>query len=455
MTGRKETLEVGGREVTISNPDKVFFPRTGHTKIDMVRYYLAVADGALRGVGGRPMALKRFVNGAEEEFFFQKRAPTSRPEWIETVELAFPSGRTAEEIVVGDAAQLAWIINLGCIDLNPHPVRAADLDHPDELRVDLDPVPGVPWEQIRDVALVTREVLDDMGLVAWPKTSGSRGIHVYSRIEPKWTFPQVRRAALAVAREVERRAPDIATSRWWKEERHGVFLDYNQNAKDRTVASAYSIRPTPDARASTPLSWDEVPECDAAAFTIDTLPTRYAEIGDPWEGMDDAAGSLERLLELSAQHEAEGFGDAPWPPQFAKQPGEPTRVQPSKRRGKGSVPPPAPGKRAGPTGRRRTTAPLIEVARAATEREAMEGLGRWKDKHPDVWTYLAPADVMVDSMRGRSTTWTRIRLNLRAVPEPERPLQEALEVDYDPWEGFETPGSATQRERPSSRKPSD
>jgi len=444
MPSRKEILEVAGREVTITNPDKVFFPRTGHTKLDLVRFYLAVANGALRGVAGRPMALKRFVNGAGGEFFFQKRAPASRPEWIETVELSFPSGRTAHEIVVRDAAQLAWIVNLGCIDLNPHPVRADDLDHPDELRVDLDPVPGVDWSQIRDVALVTKDVLEGFGLVGWPKTSGSRGFHVYCRIERRWTFPEVRRAALALAREVERQAPDLATSKWWKEERHGVFVDYNQNAKDRTVASAYSVRPTPDAQVSAPLRWEEVPDCDPGAFTIDSVPKRFATIGDPSEGIDEAAGSLQPLLELSAEHEAAGFGDAPWPPHFAKQPGEPPRVQPSKRRGSGKaparegvVPPPAPGKTSGPTGRRRTTMPLIEIARAATEEEAMEGLERWRARHPDVWSYLAPADVLVDSMRGRHTTWTRIRLNLRNVPQAERPNQEALEVDYDPWEGIE------------------
>jgi bifunctional non-homologous end joining protein LigD len=441
---RSEVLDVAGREVTVSNPEKVFFPRTGRTKLDLVRYYLAVADGALRGVAGRPMALKRFVNGAEGDFFFQKRAPTSRPDWIEVVELRFPSGRTADEIVVRDAAQLAWILNLGCIDLNPHPVRADDLEHPDELRVDLDPVPGVGWEQIRDVALVTRDVLEEMALVGWPKTSGSRGIHVYSRIEPRWTFPEVRRAALARAREVERRAPDVATSKWWKEERHGVFLDYNQNAKDRTVASAYSIRPTPDARVSAPLTWDELPGCDPAGFTIDTVPERFARIGDPSAGIDDAPGSLEPLLELAAEHEAAGFGDAPWPPQYAKQEGEPTRVQPSRRKTgpaprEGIVPPPAPGKTAGPTGRRRTTAPLIEIARAATEAEATEGLERWKARHPQVVEHLEPPDVMVDSMRGRSTTWTRIRVNLRNVPEDERPQQEALEVDYDPWAGYTGP----------------
>jgi DNA ligase D-like protein (predicted polymerase) len=453
MAGRAEVLEVAGREVTITNPDKVFFPQTGHTKLDLVRYYLAVADGALRGVAGRPMALKRYVNGAEGEFFFQKRAPQSRPEWIETVELSFPSGRTAHEIVVRDEAQLAWVVNLGCIDLNPHPVRADDLDHPDELRVDLDPVPGIEWAQIRDVALVTREVMEDLGLVGWPKTSGSRGFHVYCRIEPRWTFTEIRRAALALAREVERRAPDLATSKWWKEQRHGVFLDYNQNAKDRTVASAYSVRPTPDVRVSTPLSWDEVPDCDPARFTMDTVPERFAHLGDPANRMDRSAGSLDAVLELAAEHEAAGFGDAPWPPHYEKQAGEPPRVQPSKRRTtagprgrEGIVPPPAPGKSAGPTGRRRTTMPLVEIARAATEAEAREGLERWKSRHPDVWPHLEPADVLVDSMRGRSTTWTRIRVNLRNVPESERPPQELLEVDYDPWEGVEWPGPARPRQ---------
>ena len=427
-----EVLEVAGREVVITNPGKVFFSRTGHTKLDLVNYYLAVAEGAVRGVFGRPMALKRFVEGAGGEAFFQKRAPANAPDWIETVELSFPSGRTAREIVVRDAAQLIWVINLGCIDLNPHPVRAEDLDHPDELRVDLDPVPGVEWQQVREVALVAGQVLADMGLVGWPKTSGSRGIHVYCRIEPRWTFPEVRRAAVALAREVERRAPRLATSKWWKEERHGVFLDYNQNAKDRTIASAYSVRPTPDARVSTPLRWEEVAGSDATSFTIDTVPARFAAAGDPAEEMDAAPGSIERLLELAAEHEAAGLPDAPWPPHFAKQAGEAPRVQPSKRRS-GEVPPPAPGKTAGPTGRRRTTVPLIEVARAGSEREAREGLDRWRARHPGVWDYLAPADVLVDSMRGRSSLWTRIRINLSRVPESERPPQEALEVDFDPW----------------------
>jgi len=428
MAARKVVLEIAGRDVTMSNPDKVFFPQTGHTKIDVVRYYLSVAEGALRGVRGRPMALKRFVNGVEDAPFFQKRAPSSRPGWIETVTLRFPSGRTADEIVVRDAAQLAWIVNLGCVDLNPHPVRAEDLEHPDELRVDLDPVRGVGWSQVRDVAIVTRDVLEEHGLAGWPKTSGSRGFHVFCRIERRWMFPEVRRAALALAREVERRAPDLATSKWWKEERHGVFLDYNQNAKDRTTASVYSVRPTADARVSTPLTWDEVPASDPAAFTIDTVPERFAALGDAGAGIDDAEGSLDRLLELSAEQEAAGLRDAPWPPHYEKQPDEPPRVQPSKRRSSG-------------TGRRVSSMPLIEIARAETEAEAMAGLDRWRARHPGAWERLEPADVLVDSMRGRNTTWTRIRLNLRHVPEGERPAQEPLEVDYDPWAGAEWPGA--------------
>ena len=332
VPARKELIQVAGREVAISNPDKVFFPRAGYTKRDVVQYYLAVADGAVRGVRGRPMAMKRFVDGAEGEFFFQKRAPAQRPVWVDTVELSFPSGRTAVEVVVNDAAQLAWVVNLGCIDLNPHPVRADDLEHPDELRVDLDPMPDVPWPQVREVALLAREVLEEHGLRGFPKTSGSRGMHVNVRIERRWTFPQVRTAALALAREVERRAPAIATSKWWKEERHGVFLDYNQNAKDRTVASAYSVRPTPDARVSTPLEWSEVPDVDPAGFTLATVPKRFAERGDPAAGIDDQAGSLDGLLELSEKQRAAGQGDAPWPPHYAKQEGEPARVQPSRRR---------------------------------------------------------------------------------------------------------------------------
>jgi bifunctional non-homologous end joining protein LigD len=422
-------LAIAGREVTVSHPEKVFFPRNGTTKLDLVRYYLGVAEGALRGVAGRPMTLKRYVNGIAQPPFFQKRAPAARPAWVPTVELRFPSGRTAREVVVGDAAQLIWVVNLGCVDLNPHPVRAHDLDHPDELRVDLDPVPGVPWAQVREVALLTREVLAEFGLQGWPKTSGSRGLHVYCRIEPCWTFTEVRRAAVALAREVERRAPRLATSRWWKEERHGVFLDYNQNARDRTVASAYSVRPTPDARVSTPLSWDEVAICEPEAFTIETVPARFARIGDPWQGMDAAAGSLAPLLELAASQEAAGLPDAPWPPHFEKQAGEPPRVQPSRRRageGGGASP------RTHPGAGRRPSAPLVEVARAATEAEARAGLERWRARHPEVWAHLGPDDVLVDSMRGRFSTWTRIRVNLRRVPEAQRPPQEPLEVDHDP-----------------------
>ena len=414
MAASDAILEIEGRQVTITHPDKLILPKSGHTKLDLVRYYLAVAAGALRGVHGRPMALKRYPNGADQTPFFQKRAPTTRPDWIETVELRYPSGGRADEVVVTDAAQLAWIVNLGCIDLHPHLVRATDLDHPDELRVDLDPVRGVAWPQVRQVALVVREVLTDYGLVGWPKTSGSRGLHIYCRIAPRWTFPEVRRAAMALARDVERRAPELATSRWWKEERHGVFIDYNQNARDRTTAAAYSIRPTPDARASAPLDWDEVPDCDPAAFTIDTLPARLAQRGDPGVGIDAAPGAIDGLLELAARQAEAGLLDE----------GAPRS---------GSVPPPAPGKHVGPTGRRRTTAPLIEVARAASEPEALRGLERWRQRHPQVWAYLAPNDVLVDSMRGRSAAWTRIRINLHHVPEPHRPVQEPLEVDYDPW----------------------
>jgi DNA ligase D-like protein (predicted polymerase) len=431
-------IEVAGREVTVSNPQKVYFPRTGHTKLDLVRYYLAVADGALGGVAGRPMALKRFVDGAEGEPFFQKRAPTPRPSWIETAELRFPSGRTADEVVLRDAAGLAWVANLGCIDLNPHPVLASDLEHPDELRVDLDPVPGVEWPQILDVALVARDVLADFGLTGWAKTSGSRGMHIYARITPSWSFTDVRRAAVAVARAIERRAPDLATSKWWKEERHGVFVDYNQNAKDRTVASAYSVRPLPDARVSTPLTWDEVPGCDPSQFTIDTVPARFAQRGDPWSGIDEAVGSLDALLQQAERDEASGLPDAPWPPHYEKQTGEDARVQPSKRRAAGGAAEPSSSEApSSPTGRRQSTKPLIEIARAKTKAEAMEGLDRWKSRHSGVWPLLEPADVLVDSMRGRSSTWTRIRINLEHVPESRRPSQEPLEVDYDPWEGVD------------------
>jgi len=419
---QQTAIEVAGREVVITNPDKVYFPSAGYTKLDLAKYYAAVAEGALRGIFARPIVLKRYVNGADAEPFFQKRAPDTHPDWIETVELKFPSGRTAHEVVIRNAAQLLWIANLGCIDLNPHPVRVDDLDHPDELRVDLDPGPGVSFDDVRRVALIVRDVLDDHELRGWPKTSGSRGIHVNVRIEPRWTFDQVRRAALAVAREVERRAPEIATSKWWKEERHGVFLDYNQNAKDRTVASAWSVRPTPDARVSMPLAWDEVADVDPAAFTLVTAPARFAERGDASAGIDDAAGSLDKLLALSAEHEAAGQGDAPWPPNYAKQAGEPPRVAPSKAKG-------APKAK----GRRQSTQPLITVSKAEHKDDALAGLERWKAKHPEAAAKLQVDDVLVDSMRGRSSTWTRIRVNLRNVPESERPAEEAPDPDYDPW----------------------
>jgi DNA ligase D-like protein (predicted polymerase) len=416
-----EALEVAGREVIVTNPAKLYFPEAGITKLELVQYYLRVAEGALRGVRGRPMALKRFVEGATGEAFFQKRAPDNRPDWTEVAELRFPSGRTALELVVRDAAQLAWVVNLGCIDLNPHPVRAADLDHPDELRVDLDPVPGVPWDHVCRVALVVREVLGEHGLAGWPKTSGSRGMHVWVRIQPRWSFDDVRQAALALAREVERRAPELASSKWWKEERHGVFLDYNQNAKDRTTASAYSVRPLPDARVSTPLAWDEVPDCEPADFTLRTVPDRLARRGDPHAAIDDAPGSLERLLELAARQRAEGQADAPWPPHYAKGEDEPRRAPPSKRNG---------GARG--AGRRQPSAPLVTVAKAAHKDEALAGLERWKARHPAASERLAPDDVLVDSMRGRSSTWTRVRVNLRHVPPEARPPEEPPDPDWEP-----------------------
>jgi bifunctional non-homologous end joining protein LigD len=485
MPTRKELLRIGDREVSISNPDKVYFPDAGYTKFDLVNYYLAVGDGALRGVRARPMALKRFVDGISGEAFFQKRAPDNRPDWLRTAELTFPSGRTADEIVLDEVAGLAWVANLGCIDLNPHPVRADDLDHPDELRVDLDPVPGVPWSQIRDVALVTKEALEAVDLVGWPKTSGSRGIHINVRIERRWTYTQVRRAALAIARDVEARAPTIATSKWWKEERHGVFLDYNQNAKDRTVASVYSVRPLPDARVSMPLRWDEVEDVEPEDFTIATVPGLYAKRGDAGEGIDEAVGSLDALLELSERHEAEGQGDAPWPPNYAKQAGEPPRVQPSRKRradtdyeGRGLEGGPPPeiqaeraaavaagdrnaglptdwtGSRPTPTGRRRTSIPVIEISRAARKDEALAGLERWKARHPEAAAHLEPADILVDGMRGRSSLWYRVRVNLIHVPEADRPGQEALDPDYDPWAGFEWPDRSGQLERaPRKKKP--
>ncbi|HEY7174542.1 MAG TPA: non-homologous end-joining DNA ligase [Micromonosporaceae bacterium] len=422
MATPREVLDVDGQDVTITNPQKVYFPAAGVTKLDLVRYYLAVAEGALRANGRRPMALKRYVNGIEGQAFYQKRAPENRPDWIETVELRYPSGRTADEIVLRDRAQLAWVVNLGCLDMHPHAVRADDLEHPDELRIDLDPIPGVPWEHVREVALACRDVLADHGIAGFPKTSGSRGMHIFCRIQRRWSFVEVRRAALALAREVEARVPDLATSRWWKEERHGVFIDYNQNAKDHTTTSAYSVRPTPDARVSAPLEWDEVAACDPADFTLLSVPARFAAIGDPAGSIDDSAGDLTSLVELAAAQKAAGMDDPPPPP-----PGEGSRSR------SGGTEPVAPS----PTGRRRPTMPLIEIARAAGKDEAMAGLERWKERHPNVWIQLQPADVLVDSMRGRSSTWTRIRLNLRHVPEDERPPQEPLEVDFDPWAGVD------------------
>ena len=438
-TPEREVVTAAGREVPVSNPRKVLFPEAGITKLDLVRYYLAVADGALRAAGGRPNMLVRYPNGLGAEYFYQKRAPEARPEWIEVVSLRFPSGRTADEVVPRDAAALAWMANLACLELHPHPVRAGDLDHPDELRIDLDPVPGVEWDQLRQVAHVVRAALDDFGLVGWPKTSGSRGVHVYVRIEPKWTFPEVRRAALAFARDVERRTPALATSKWWKEERHGVFLDYNQNAKDRTVAAAYSVRPKPDARVSAPLAWEELDTADPRDFTLRTMPGRFAAIGDRHADIDRHPCSLDGLLELSERHEREGLGDAPWPPHYKKQKGEPARVQPS---------------------RRRVSAhPLIEIGRAQEKAAALAGLERWKARHPQAAAHLEPADVLVDAMRGRFRTWTRIRVNLQHVPAGLRPAQEELDPneDLDPGAVWRASGGGrgfSPGDLPPPRKPS-
>jgi|SoiMethySBSTD1v2_1073268.scaffolds.fasta_scaffold55023_2 bifunctional non-homologous end joining protein LigD len=424
----QEIVTVAGHDVTISNPRKVLFPQAGYTKLDLVHYYLAVADGALRGARGRPTVLVRYPNGIDGEFFYQKRAPDSRPPWIEVVALSFPSGRTAEEVVPRDAATLAWMANLACLELHPHPVRAGDLDHPDELRIDLDPVPGVPWTQLREVAHVVRATLDDLGLVGWPKTSGSRGMHIYVRIHQQWTFDQVRRAALAFAREVERRAPALATSKWWKEERQGVFLDYNQNAKDRTIASAYSVRPKPDARVSAPLTWDEIDSCEPEDFTLATMPSRFASIGDRHAAIDDHPCAIDRLLDLSARQERDGQGDAPWPPNYKKQPGEPARVQPSRRR----MPKDGNTGDSSPKPRRVPKRPLVEIARSGKKDDALAGLERWKARHPEAASHLQPADVLVDAMRGRFHTWTRIRVNLQHVPPDLRPPQEALDPDETP-----------------------
>jgi DNA ligase D-like protein (predicted polymerase) len=400
------SLDVGERTLAITHPDKVVFPDAGVTKLDLIEYYLSVADGAVRGVSGRPMILKRFIKGIAEEAVFQKRAPEKRPDWIDVAELKYASGTSAKEAVLHDAAGLVWAVNLGCVDLNPHPVLADDLEHPDELRVDLDPMPGVGWRQIVDVALVAREVLEDHGLTAWPKTSGSRGFHIYARIERHWPYKQVRLAAETIAREVELRAPDLATSRWWKEERgERVFVDFNQNAKDRTVASAYSVRATPDARVSTPLRWDEVPDCSPEAFTVSTVPERFAGMGDPWEGMDDAPGGLDALLERAKE-----LGPAEKAPKGA-------------RRSDGS-------------GNRVSTMPLIEIAKTKTKDEAMAALDVWRQRYPAAAERLEPVDVLVDGMRGPSSIWYRIRINLQHVPEEQRPPQEDLIADYSPWENY-------------------
>jgi bifunctional non-homologous end joining protein LigD len=426
-----ELLSIDGREVRITHPDKVYFSHARISKIDLVRYYLSVAPGVLAGIRDRPIVLKRFVNGAEAPAFYQKRAPEQRPSWLRTVTLSFPSGRTAEEIVVDVAAGLAWVVNLGCIELHPHPVRSADLDHPDELRIDLDPVPGVAWDSVRRVTLEVKAFLEELGLRGWPKTSGSRGMHVNVRIEPRWTFAQVRRAAVALSRAVERRLPTLASSKWWKEERHGVFLDYNQNAKDRTTCSAYSVRPLPDARVSTPLHWHEVADCDPADFTMFTVPKRFATIGDPHAEIDSAPGSLEKLLELAAKDEASGLGDAPWPPHFRKMEGEGARVAPSRAKSATSIT--TKSRAANPTTKKsRVKMPLIVVANSADKAAALAGLERWKSKYAEAAALLAPEDVLVDSMRGRSSTWTRIRINLRNVPEAMRPQQGTPDPDDDP-----------------------
>jgi bifunctional non-homologous end joining protein LigD len=401
--GQHTTIEIDGREVRLSNPDKVYFPKPGWTKLDLVGYYLTAAQAALVHLRERPTVMKRFVDGIEHEPIWQKRVPRSTPEWLETATVTFPSGRTATELVVDDAAHLAWAVNLGVVDFNPWPARRADLDHPDELRVDLDPTPGASWDDVRRVAMVAREVLDEHGLRGYPKTSGSKGMHVNVRIRPQRGFAEVRRAALALAREVERRSPELATSKWWKEERHGVFVDYNQNAKDRTVASSYSVRPTPDARVSAPLAWDEVADCEPADFTLASMPARFKKCGDLHAAIDEHPGSIEGLLEL---FERQGLGDAPWPPHYRKQASEPSRVQPSKRK-----------------------RPLLEIGRARRKEDALGGLQRWKARHPQAAEHLEPADVLVDAMRGRYSTWTRLRVNLQHVPEALRPSQEPLDPD--------------------------
>lgn len=394
-------LKVAGRELRITHPEKLYFSRQVQvSKLQLIEYYARVAEGALRGIARRPIVLKRFVDGAEAAPFYQKRAPDSRPNWLRTVTLTFPSGSTAEEVVVDDIAGLIWIVNLGCLELHPHPIRDDDLDHPDELRVDLDPGPGVAWADVVRVALEVKNLLDEQGLIGFPKTSGSRGMHINVRIEPRWTFSELRNAALALSRAVERRVPKLATSKWWKDERHGVFLDYNQNAKDRTTCSAYSVRPLPDARVSTPLTWSEVPDCNPADFTLFTVPTRFAERGDPHADIDVANGTLDGLLELAARDAAAGVPDAPWPGQFRK----------GDKRAAASA-----------TVTSRKKAPLLVVAQSPDRDAALAGLERWLHAHARAAAFLQLEDILVDSMRGRSTNWTRVRVNLRNVPEAERP----------------------------------
>jgi bifunctional non-homologous end joining protein LigD len=433
----KLELELAGKVVTVTNPSKLYFPKAGITKGELVQYYLSVAEGALRAVARRPMILKRYVNGIEAEPFYQKRVADKRPDWVETATYTFPSGRVAEEIVVNDVAQLAYVVNLGCVDLNPHPLRREDMDHPDELRVDLDPVPGVPWSQIVEVARVVKEVLDDHGLVGWPKTSGSRGVHVWVRIFPRWEFTTVRRAAVALAREVERRAPTLATAKWWKEERHGVFLDYNQNARDRTTASAWSVRPTAEARVSMPLSWEDFFVANPLDFTLRTVPGFFARDGDAHAGIDASPCTIDSLLELAERQQSEGHQDAPWPPHFEKGDDEAARVAPSR------------AKRAPP--RKREKLPVLTIAQAKEKKDALVGLERWKAKYPVVFARLAPEDVLVDTNRGRATAWYRVRINLKNIPEPERPPQETPEPNYDPKSELSPEWIAAQQTR--HRKP--
>ena len=419
-------LSVAGRELRITHPEKLYFSKhVTVTKLQLVEYYARVAEGALRGIAGRPIVLKRFVDGAEAAPFYQKRAPESRPDWLRSVTLTFPSGKTAEEVVVDDIAGLIWIVNLGCLELHPHPIRYDDLDHPDELRVDLDPGPGVPWKDVVRVALEVKALLDEQGLVGFAKTSGSRGIHINVRIEPRWTFSELRGAALALSRAVERRVPKLATSRWWKDERHGVFLDYNQNAKDRTTCSAYSVRPLPDARVSTPLTWDEVPDCDPADFTLFTVPKRFAEVGDPHEHMNSEVGTLDGLLELAARDAAAGVPDAPWPGQFrgSRKQNEPPATS--------ALPAPKRSPRA-PAHTSRKKAPLLVIAKSPDRDAALAGLEHWLHAHAEVAACLQLEDILVDSMRGRSTNWTRVRVNLRNVPDADRPKQDKPDPDDEP-----------------------